>query len=261
MASGRFLSAAVSEDFRLNSLSLEAQLVYLMAIPHLDVDGIMSGHPTLVHAKACPLKTDLRERMPAIIDEWVTVGLVVRYECDDEDALFFTGFAKNQKVRRDREGKSRFDLPPGWTRDDSGTPLREDSRRTPGVLQANSGLKQSKLIQQQQQDAPELSGENSSSGGGGGECDIAPAIEAWVEYEMTPKATKQTQQRLREDMAQHGAAYVLECIRISADAGQPTMRYYRGVLRKGPDSPRASPNGASPYTGITVIRDEGDDDG
>ena len=86
-------------------------------------------------------------------------------------------------------------------------------------------------------------------------------IEAWGEYEMTPKATKQTAQRLRDDVTQHGAPYVLECIRIAADAGQPTMRYYRGVLRKGPDSPRASPNGTGQYAGWEVVPDEGDDDG
>lgn len=138
MAQGRFLSSTVAEDIRLNSLSLEAHLLYLMAIPHLDVDGIMPGHPALVFARACPLRNDLRDSIPAIIDEWVQVGLVLRYDSNGEPALFFTGFPKNQKVRRDREAASRYANPPGYMRGDDGALLPDPSWTPPGPLLANS---------------------------------------------------------------------------------------------------------------------------
>jgi len=138
MAQGRFLSSSVSEDIRLNSLSLEAHLLFLMAIPHLDVDGIMSGHPALVFARACPLREDLRDRIPDIIDEWCESGLVIRYDSNGEPALFFTGFPKNQKVRRDREAASRYTVPPGHVRNDDGNVVLDSSGSSPGVVRAKS---------------------------------------------------------------------------------------------------------------------------
>jgi hypothetical protein len=48
MARGRFLSESVATDARLNGLSVEAELVYLMTIPHLDRDGLIEGDPNAV---------------------------------------------------------------------------------------------------------------------------------------------------------------------------------------------------------------------
>lgn len=263
MASGRFLAASVSEDFRLNSLSLEAHLVFLMAIPHLDVDGIMAGHPTLVYAKACPLKPELLARMPDIIQEWVTAGLVVRYECDNEDVLFFTGFAKNQKVRRDREGKSRFDLPPGWARDDSGAPLRENSRRTPGVLPANSGLKQSKANNTNTTtscagvDPHSKNGSSRSSGAD----DVAQAlIGAWRDNQMPGGVTGQILKDLRAQVEAHGLCDVLAAIVIAGEQDKRTLAYVKGVLKNGINSRRNGNGSGASYTDATLIPDGDDDD-
>lgn len=43
MAQGRFLSSTVAEDIRLNSLSLEAHLLYLMAMRHHRCRGAAPG--------------------------------------------------------------------------------------------------------------------------------------------------------------------------------------------------------------------------
>ena len=67
MARGRMISTTVSTDKRLNSLSVEAELVYLMAIPQLDRDGLIDGDPILVYAKVCPRRTELLDRIPGII--------------------------------------------------------------------------------------------------------------------------------------------------------------------------------------------------
>lgn len=256
MARGRFLSAAIGEDFRLNSLSLEAQLVYLMAIPHLDVDGIMPGHPTLVHARACPLKTELRDKMPAIIDEWVNSGLVIRYDSDGEEALFFAGFPKNQRVRRDREASSRFADPPGWTRDEQGglVPggLQDNSGSNPGVLHPNT-------IQSNTTTTTTRAGARSGGGSSVDPLDEQAVIDAWVDNEMagSPKGTTRT--ILRELLATHGKSTVIAAISIAAEQDRRTLAYVKGVLRKGINS-RASPSGASPYAGWVLVRDDEDAD-
>ena len=51
MARGRMLSIDVAGDPHLNRLSLEAHLLYVQTIPHLDRDGLVSGHPLLLWAK------------------------------------------------------------------------------------------------------------------------------------------------------------------------------------------------------------------
>jgi len=142
MANGRFLSKSVATDIALNSLSGPAREVYLMAIPHLDVDGIIAGNPDVLWAMTCPL-LPYRDRMPDIISEWIQTGLVIAYDSDTRPALFFKGFSKNQRIRRDRESSSEFTIPPGYVRDDSGQLYKdapEDPGSSPGVVREDSPL-------------------------------------------------------------------------------------------------------------------------
>lgn len=123
MAQGRFLSGSVAEDERLNNLSIEAQMLYLMSIPHLDRDGLINGNPSALLGKVCPLRPKLASRVPHIIAEWVQAGLIVKYSNGDGWVLWFKGFAKNNPLTHyTREKASRFPPPPGYTRneDDKG---------------------------------------------------------------------------------------------------------------------------------------------
>jgi len=43
MARGRFISKSIATDLAVNSMSIEAHLLYVMAIPHLDRDGRILG--------------------------------------------------------------------------------------------------------------------------------------------------------------------------------------------------------------------------
>ena len=89
MASGRFLSISIAEDDRLSRLSITAEYVYLKTIPHLDRDGMISGKPGLLYSKVCPLREELFGATASLIDEWVHVGLVVRFESTEGPFLFF----------------------------------------------------------------------------------------------------------------------------------------------------------------------------
>lgn len=132
MARGRMINASIAGDIALNDLSLEAHLAYLMAIPHLDRDGLMAGHPKLVKSRICPLRDELSTKIAEIIQEWIACGLVISYASDNGPVLYFTGFQKNQNLGTalyGREPKSTFPPPPGYIRNESG--LVQESESNP----------------------------------------------------------------------------------------------------------------------------------
>lgn len=117
MAQGRMLSRASSEDEALNRCSLEAHLLYVQTLPHLDRDGLVTGRPLLLWRLALPLRVDFIDIAGRLIDEWVQHGLVVRYAGKDGPVLFFKGFRRhNANIHYGEERPSTFPPPPGWVR-------------------------------------------------------------------------------------------------------------------------------------------------
>jgi hypothetical protein len=124
------INATISEDTEFNELSVEAQLIYLRTIPHLDRDGLINGHPVVLWGKVAPLMQSLLPMMACIIDEMVNSGLVIRYQQGKTPILFFKGFSKNQSLTHyDREAPSTFTPPPGYYRTNKGLkPLDDDDK-------------------------------------------------------------------------------------------------------------------------------------
>lgn len=121
MASGRFLSTSIAEDDRLSKLSLMAEFIYLKTIPHLDRDGMISGKPGLLYSRVCPTREEMFGNLLTLIDEWVKIGLAVRFDSPEGPVLFFPGFLKNNNLPHyDRERASKFPPPPGYYRAESG---------------------------------------------------------------------------------------------------------------------------------------------
>lgn len=123
MARGRMLNATIAKDKPLNDLSIEAEYIYLKAIPHLDRDGLINGDPSLLWSDICPRRKELIPRMEELVNELIASGLVIAYHCvtDGDTVLFFRGFKKNQGgMRYDREAPSRFSPPPGYYRTANG---------------------------------------------------------------------------------------------------------------------------------------------
>ena len=127
MARGRMIAATVADDKRFNELPIDAALVYLMAIPQLDRDGLILGEPGALWGQACRRRNDLLPRMDAIISAWLASGLVTAYKNEDGDTiLHFVGFQKNQAMTHyDREAASRFPCPPGYFRTPKGLVLEQ----------------------------------------------------------------------------------------------------------------------------------------
>jgi len=122
MARGRMLSVSIADDIDFNNMSMEAQFLFMRTVPHLDRDGLIVGTPLLLLARVAPLMMDkLNAITPAIIDEWIGVGSVIRYQHEKKDILFFVNFGKNQNgLRYDRESPSSYPPPPGFTRQSNG---------------------------------------------------------------------------------------------------------------------------------------------
>ncbi len=127
MARGRMIATTVADDKRFNELPIDAALVYLMAIPQLDRDGLILGEPGALWGQVCRRRNDLLPRMDTIITAWLASGLVTAYRNEDGDTiLHFVGFQKNQAMTHyDREAASRFPCPPGFIRTGKGLALDE----------------------------------------------------------------------------------------------------------------------------------------
>lgn len=121
MARARMLATDASIDPELNSLTLPALTLYLLTIPHLDRDGLIDANPVRLAALAAPLRPDIRDSAGAIINEWVEVGLVVRYPAARNQAvLYFKGFRKHNRFEYRKETPSAYPPPPGWLRTEHG---------------------------------------------------------------------------------------------------------------------------------------------
>jgi hypothetical protein len=186
MPDGRFLSKTVATDEPLNRLTWQAQAVYMMTVPHLDRDGLITGHPLLLMAQVAPLRAaELVGIMPGIIQEWSDAELVTCYHAG-EPVLFFPGFLKHQRLPHyDRETPSRFAPPPGYQRTDHGlipveqpaapaaahsvqpVQLPPDSGATPDSLRTQSGptppIKQQKDRRNQESKSPHVKSSSNST--------------------------------------------------------------------------------------------------
>ena len=122
MARARLVSVQIASDDNLNKLSPDAERLYLRTLPHLDRDGLITGHPMLLWAKVAPLRMELMDVCNALIQEWVQQGLVVRYPgADGQPVLYFKGFRRhNANIPYTDEAPSIYPPPPGWYRGKAG---------------------------------------------------------------------------------------------------------------------------------------------
>lgn len=175
MARGRMIASTVGRDKRLNDLPVESELVYLLAIPHLDRDGLIEGDALVLWGRVCPRRPELMPMMDSIIADWVQSGLVMRYATGNGDVLYFYGFHKNQiGMRYDREPESLLDIPPGFVRTPEGLAVAEDSR-PPAAQEHTDGGEHPAIFRQ-------------SSGNLPPECEVEVEVEVEVETEVEEKS-------------------------------------------------------------------------
>lgn len=122
MASGRMITNAIPADKKINQLSDDtSRLAFTWLITFADSEGRTYGDPGVVRSMLFPRRSDVTiEQMEGYIREWHNLGLVVWYEADGDQWIWFPKFDKNQPgLRKDREAPSRIPayvaekLPPG----------------------------------------------------------------------------------------------------------------------------------------------------
>ena len=112
MPKGRMLNKKISYDENVSHMSVESTLIYTWCIAHLDVDGRLYGDPYILKGLIVPyIDTITPELITKAIEEMSLHGLVVAYG-SNRKYLWFIGFTKNQKLNREREGKSEIPSPP-----------------------------------------------------------------------------------------------------------------------------------------------------
>lgn len=146
------LARSIAYDPAFNALSIEAQLLFLRAIPHLDRDGLCVGEPVALWGHIAPRCPALLERMEPAIEEWAAGGLVERYDSDLGPVLWFTGFSRNQQgMNYAREGASIYPPPSGHIRTARGLQRVEDAvvyecdKPLPDALKSPSGAAQEEV--------------------------------------------------------------------------------------------------------------------
>jgi hypothetical protein len=198
MADGRFISKSISESRQLSSesVSIQAALLFSWSISHLDVEGRLVGNPVLVKAKVCPLRDDIPvSRVPAILAELVAAGLVIWYEVEGKQCLFFPGFQRQQKgLRKRREAKSKLPAPnaPGAVLVTASDPSQLTLSVHPTPLQLRSGP------------APAIAGPTPATSGSTKKSDRQRPAEVEVEVEVEGEVegeAEATRQRLKYALA------------------------------------------------------------
>lgn len=120
MPRGRFLNKKIVDDYRLNKVPVEAELLFYKMVTHLDCEGRLQADPKLINNKFYALRNFTNEE----VDEWLDalwgqkkngVGLIERYEIEGNQYLWMPGFEGEQgkSWHKERESPSEIPPPPG----------------------------------------------------------------------------------------------------------------------------------------------------
>lgn len=286
MARGRMLSAAIAEDPEFNGMSMEAQLLFLRTIPHLDRDGLTNGHPSILHGKVAPLMENLACKMKGVIQEWIAADLVIHYTTGKTQVLFFKGFSKNQSlVYYDREAASPYPPPPGYYRAAKGLkPIEEQSNATDQDPQSNeiptheevmtkSGPTHEEVsanrievevnrtttttVEVEANEEPKPQAKNNGSGGGelpdrrNRQTDIDFArLCSKFESEGFGTLTEIFAQQISALLDEYPVDWIDDAMVVAVSAGTRTIRYTVGILKRwrseGRGEKMAATNGHAP---------------
>ena len=139
MAEGRMLKKRVSKSTKFASLkSDKSRLLYLLLIPHLDVEGRFEANLSIVKGNICPYVSSLSERsIGHCLKDLHDSGLICVYEVDGEKFLQLMRFHDFNNVNPSKEAESHIPPP---------TPeqLQSNSRATPPKVEVKGSISKDK---------------------------------------------------------------------------------------------------------------------
>lgn len=139
MAEGRMLKKRISKSKKFAQVDSDsARLLYLMLLPHLDVEGRHEACPVIVKGTVVPkIPTFTLKIIEQDLEELSKVGLILLYEYDGDKYLQFTRFEDFQSLKHDREAKSEIPAPPDSLTQEQ---LLSESGETQEQVTGNSAL-------------------------------------------------------------------------------------------------------------------------
>ena len=138
MARKRMIDPGIWEDEALNTLPVQARLLFICCISEADDEGRLRAHPGRLRGRAFSYDDDVSV---GAVDGWLGLldrrGLVVRYKRGGQVFAYLPSFLKHQWLSHPTP--SKLPPPPGRTTDGA---LSEDRERTPRVLTESSPSKE-----------------------------------------------------------------------------------------------------------------------
>lgn len=111
MPKGRMLNKKISHNLALNSVSIEAQLIFTWMIPHLDCKGRIFGTPEAIKGTVLPINHALSvKKIKKALFELQEVGLICIYG-EANQYICFPKFLENQVINEGRETPSTLPAP------------------------------------------------------------------------------------------------------------------------------------------------------
>ena len=123
MPEGRLIKKKIVDDYRLNNVSVEAELLYIKMIPHLDREGRLQADPKLINKKFYALRDFTAEEVELWLNDLANQkkngkGLIELYEVEGHKYLWMPGFEGEQSGSwqrhvKQKEAPSAIPPPPG----------------------------------------------------------------------------------------------------------------------------------------------------
>lgn len=143
MAEGRFISRNIAFSEQLGQISMEADYLFMRMLPHLDCEGRITGSPTSIRARVCPLRKEMSDGMVSLsIAELDQNRLIVWYEVDGMQCIEYPNFEKYQTgLRKNREAPSKIPASTslGTIRLRTILPIQVPVTESSGIVPDNSG--------------------------------------------------------------------------------------------------------------------------
>jgi hypothetical protein len=134
MAEGRMLKKRISTSEKFAKLkNPKAQLLYLMMLPHLDVEGRIEANSLVIKGLCVPLLRYSANKIEEYCELMSSIGLIEKFSVDGHTYYQFTRFKDFQQLRENKEAPSHFPSPVK-VREQVGSDTGKDNRSKENII-------------------------------------------------------------------------------------------------------------------------------
>lgn len=139
MPEGRMLKKAICRSRKMGDLPTDsARLLYVLMLPHLDIEGRLEADPYLIKGLIVPRLKDWDiPKIESCLAELVKCKMILLYQNDGDRYLQYTKFKSHQKLYPSKEAPSQIPKPPKKN-DTNSEQNQEDEPITPELIEATT---------------------------------------------------------------------------------------------------------------------------